>query len=178
MPLVNTRKFSSFPALLGDLHLCESLRDGHLNCKSRGTVTKCVIKGFFSRVLEDEESVQDGILQSRGISTESSGDGATTYTPGSGYSVYEEENEKLTEGLREKVTALKSLSIDIGTEVKYHNKMINEMDTDFDSTGGLLGATMGRLKHISRGSQTRMICYMMLFAFFVFFVLYWIIKLR
>ncbi|XP_007907448.2 BET1 homolog [Callorhinchus milii] len=106
------------------------------------------------------------------------GDGATTYTPGSGYSVYEEENEKLTEGLREKVTALKSLSIDIGTEVKYHNKMINEMDTDFDSTGGLLGATMGRLKHISRGSQTRMICYMMLFAFFVFFVLYWIIKLR
>ncbi|XP_072108095.1 BET1 homolog isoform X2 [Mobula birostris] len=78
---------------------------------------------------------------------------------GGGYSVHEEENDKLTEGLREKVSALKS-------------------DVGFESTGGLLGATMGRLKHLSRGSQTKVLCYMMLFAFFVFFVLYWVIKLR
>ncbi|XP_043545873.1 BET1 homolog [Chiloscyllium punctatum] len=105
------------------------------------------------------------------------GEGPPAYA-GSGYSVYEEENDKLTEGLREKVTALKTLSIDIGTEVKYHNKLLDEMDTGFESTGGLLGATMGRLKHLSRGSQTKLLCYMMLFAFFVFFVLYWVIKLR
>ncbi|CAB1443093.1 unnamed protein product [Pleuronectes platessa] len=52
----------------------------------------------------------------------------------SGYSVHEEENEHLQEGLRAKVTALKSLTIDIGTEVKYQNKMLEEMDSDFDST--------------------------------------------
>lgn len=51
-------------------------------------------------------------------------------------------------------------------------------DTDFDSTGGLLGATIGRLKLISRGSQTKVYCYMLLFALFVFIVLYWVIKLR
>ncbi|XP_041104829.1 BET1 homolog isoform X1 [Polyodon spathula] len=96
----------------------------------------------------------------------------------SGYSVYEEENEQLSEGLKEKVNALKSLSIDIGTEVKYQNKMLVDMDTDFDSTGGLLGATMGRLKLLSRGSQTKLFCYVLLFVLFVFFVLYWIIKLR
>ncbi|KAG8443133.1 hypothetical protein GDO86_011807 [Hymenochirus boettgeri] len=96
----------------------------------------------------------------------------------SGYSVQEEENERLTESLRQKATALKSLSIDIGTEVKYHNKILGEMDSDFDSTGGLLGATMGRLKILSRGSQTKLICYMMIFALFVFFVIYWIVKLR
>ncbi|XP_041104830.1 BET1 homolog isoform X2 [Polyodon spathula] len=90
----------------------------------------------------------------------------------SGYSVYEEENEQLSEGLKEK------LSIDIGTEVKYQNKMLVDMDTDFDSTGGLLGATMGRLKLLSRGSQTKLFCYVLLFVLFVFFVLYWIIKLR
>ncbi|KAK9396253.1 BET1 like [Crotalus adamanteus] len=96
----------------------------------------------------------------------------------SGYSVYEEENEKLTESLRSKVTAIKSLSIEIGTEVKQHNKLLTEMDNDFDSTSGFLGATMGRLKILSRGSQTKLLCYMMLFSLFVFFVIYWIIKLR
>ncbi|KAM7122311.1 BET1 homolog isoform X2 [Mycteria americana] len=103
------------------------------------------------------------------------GDGAPTGNYGytnSGYSVYEEENERLTESLRTK------LSIEIGTEVKNQNKMLSEMDNDFDSAGGLLGATMGRLRTLSRGSQTKLLCYMMLFALFVFFVIYWIIKLR
>uniref|UniRef100_A0A673K4C2 BET1 homolog n=1 Tax=Sinocyclocheilus rhinocerous TaxID=307959 RepID=A0A673K4C2_9TELE len=126
----------------------------------------------------------------------------------SGHSLYEEENENLREGLRTKVNSLKHLSIDIGNEVKYQNKMLGEMvsdgkrftiwslhqntdlnscnisclfllkDSDFDSTGGLLGATIGRLKLISRGSQTKVYCYMLLFALFVFIVLYWVIKLR
>ncbi|NXV86167.1 BET1 protein, partial [Calonectris borealis] len=103
------------------------------------------------------------------------GDGAPTGNYGytnSGYSVYEEENERLTESLRTKVSAIKSV------KVKNQNKMLSEMDNDFDSTGGLLGATMGRLRTLSRGSQTKLLCYMMLFSLFVFFVIYWIIKLR
>uniref|UniRef100_A0A803W266 BET1 homolog n=1 Tax=Ficedula albicollis TaxID=59894 RepID=A0A803W266_FICAL len=102
--------------------------------------------------------------------------GSYGYT-NSGYSVYEEENDRLTESLRTKVSAIKSLSIEIGTEVKNQNKMLSEIN-DFDSTGGLLGATMGRLRTLSRGSQTKLLCYMMLFSLFVFFVIYWIIKLR
>ncbi|KAG8551121.1 hypothetical protein GDO81_018484 [Engystomops pustulosus] len=54
----------------------------------------------------------------------------------SGYSVYEEENERLTESLRMKASALKSLSIDIGTEVKYHNKLLNEMVSRSSPAGG------------------------------------------
>ncbi|XP_068603479.1 BET1 homolog [Brachionichthys hirsutus] len=106
------------------------------------------------------------------------GEGSSGNYVASGYSVYEEENEHLQEGLRAKVTALKSLSIDIGTEVKCQNKMLNEMDTDFESSGGLLGATIGRVKQLSRGSQSKLLCYMLLFCFVVFFVLYWFIKLR
>lgn len=109
------------------------------------------------------------------------GEGAVTGNYGytnSGYSVHEEENERLTESLRTKVSAIKSLSIEIGTEVKNQNKMLSDMDSDFDSTGGFLDATIGRLKTLSRGSQTKLLCYMMLFALFVFFVIYWIIKLR
>ncbi|XP_006834455.1 PREDICTED: BET1 homolog [Chrysochloris asiatica] len=96
----------------------------------------------------------------------------------SGYSACEEENERLAESLRNKVTAIKSLSIEIGHEVKQHNQLLAEMDSQFDSTTGFLGRTMGKLKILSRGSQTRLLCYMMLFSFFVFFVIYWIIKLR
>lgn len=51
-------------------------------------------------------------------------------------------------------------------------------DSDFDSTGGLLGATIGRVKRLSRGSSTKLLCYMLLFSFFVFFILYWFMKLR
>ncbi|XP_038821875.1 BET1 homolog isoform X1 [Salvelinus namaycush] len=96
----------------------------------------------------------------------------------SGYSAYEEENEHLQEGLRAKVSALKHLSIDIGTEVKYQKNMLDDMDSDFDSTGGLLGATIGRVKQLSRGSQTKLLCYMLFFCFLVFTILYWFIKLR
>ncbi|ELW49124.1 BET1 like protein [Tupaia chinensis] len=45
----------------------------------------------------------------------------------SGYSACEEENERLTESLRNKVTAIKSLSIEIGHEVKHQNKLLAEM---------------------------------------------------
>ncbi|KAM9098848.1 BET1 homolog [Sarcophilus harrisii] len=96
----------------------------------------------------------------------------------SGYSSFEEENDRLTESLRTKVTAIKSLSIEIGHEVKHQNKMLAEMDSEFDSTTGFLSQTMGRLKVLSRGSQAKLLAYMVLFSFFVFFVIYWILRLR
>ncbi|XP_006151656.1 BET1 homolog [Tupaia chinensis] len=95
-----------------------------------------------------------------------------------GYSSCEEENERFTASLRNKVTAIKSLSIEIGQEAKHLNKLLAEMDSKFDSTTGFLGETMGKLKILSRGSQTKLLCYMMLFSLFVFFVTYWIIKLK
>uniref|UniRef100_A0A8C7BLT5 Bet1 golgi vesicular membrane trafficking protein n=1 Tax=Neovison vison TaxID=452646 RepID=A0A8C7BLT5_NEOVI len=50
----------------------------------------------------------------------------------SGYSACEEENERLTESLRSKVTAIKSLSIEIGHEVKHQNKLLAEMVSSSD----------------------------------------------
>lgn len=42
-------------------------------------------------------------------------------------SVVEDENERMTEELKDKIHALKSLSIDIGTEVKYQDKLLRSM---------------------------------------------------
>ncbi|XP_026958591.1 BET1 homolog [Sagmatias obliquidens] len=99
--------------------------------------------------------------------------------PNSGYSACEEENERLTESLRNKVTAIKSVT---SAPTPAHSgggadKPLG-LDSQFDSTTGFLGKTMGKLKILSRGSQTKLLCYMMLFSLFVFFVIYWIIKLR
>lgn len=45
----------------------------------------------------------------------------------SAHSGMEDENERMTEELQGKIHALKSLSIDIGTEVKYQDKMLGSM---------------------------------------------------
>lgn len=43
------------------------------------------------------------------------------------HNAVEDENERMTEELKDKIHALKSLSIDIGTEVKYQDKMLRSM---------------------------------------------------
>ncbi|CAO2628175.1 BET1 homolog [Lemmus lemmus] len=92
---------------------------------------------------------------------------------------YEEENDIVTESLRSEVNAIKYLFIEKGHEVRNQNKRLSEMDSQFDSTTGLLGKTMERLKILSRGSRTKLLCYMMLYSLFVlFFVIYWSSKLR
>ncbi|XP_071509863.1 BET1 homolog [Diadema setosum] len=94
------------------------------------------------------------------------------------YNAIEEENEQLAEGLRSKVSALKSLSIDIGNEVREQNKLVNEMEHEFDAGGGFLRATMGRLTRLSRSGLQCHYLYLFLFAAFVFFIIYVILKTR
>lgn len=64
-----------------------------------------------------------------------------TFTGGYGYeplpststhNAMEDENERVTEELKDKIHALKSLSIDIGTEVKYQDKMLRSMVSESD----------------------------------------------
>ncbi|KAL8572783.1 hypothetical protein ACOMHN_024959 [Nucella lapillus] len=88
----------------------------------------------------------------------------------------EEENSHLAEALRGKVKELKSMSIDIGTEVKEQNKMLNSMDEDFDKSGNFLQATMERLKKLTRSGHYKLWIYLLLFIFFVLFMCWLIIR--
>ncbi|XP_070566517.1 BET1 homolog [Ptychodera flava] len=88
----------------------------------------------------------------------------------------EEENEHLEDGLHAKVSKLKELTIDIGNEVRAQNKMLGEMDDDFDKSQGLLASTMGRLKRMAAAGHNRYILYLLLFSLFVFFVIWYIVK--
>ncbi|XP_030847439.1 BET1 homolog [Strongylocentrotus purpuratus] len=109
------------------------------------------------------------------------GGGGTNPTTSQGYGDYnavEEENQHLTENLRSKVSVLKTLSIDMGHEVNEQNKLLSDMDQEFDASGGFLGATMGRLSRLSKGGLHCHYLYLFLFAAFVFFIIYVILKSR
>ncbi|KAL3268915.1 hypothetical protein HHI36_008003 [Cryptolaemus montrouzieri] len=90
----------------------------------------------------------------------------------------EDENDKLANELKEKVGVLKSLSIDIGNEVRYQDKLLRDVDDDLEKTGGFLGKTMTRVIKMSRGSHNCNILYIMLFSMVVFFILYIVLKFR
>ncbi|XP_036216490.1 BET1 homolog [Bactrocera oleae] len=90
----------------------------------------------------------------------------------------EEENERAAEELKHKIGALKSLTIDIGNEVRYQDKLLRGIDDDMDRTGGFLGNTMARVVRLGKHSGGRHMCYMFLFILFVFLILYVVIKIK
>lgn len=90
----------------------------------------------------------------------------------------EDENEQMTNELRDKIGVLKSLSIDIGNEVRYQDKLLRDVDDDMERTKGFLGKTMGRVLRLTKGSHNYYILYLFLFSIFVFFVLYLVLKFR
>lgn len=94
------------------------------------------------------------------------------------HSIYQDENQKLEEELRSKVSTLKSLSISIGDEVRDQNALLNDMDDDFSKVGGFLQSSMRRVKGLTRGGYGKMYLYLTLFACAVFFVMYIIIRAK
>ncbi|GMT23833.1 hypothetical protein PFISCL1PPCAC_15130 [Pristionchus fissidentatus] len=88
----------------------------------------------------------------------------------SGY--LERHNDNMVGDLASKVSALKNISISIGNDVREQNRLLNEMDSDFDSGKSLLGATMKKLGIVARAGGSRLQCYLILFALFVFFIIY------
>ncbi|CAK9804265.1 BET1 homolog [Anthophora quadrimaculata] len=88
----------------------------------------------------------------------------------------EDENERMTEHLQDKIYALKSLSIDIGNEVQYQDKMLRGMDEDFERTSGSLAASVTRVLRLAKGSHAYYILYLMLFSIVVFFILWVTVK--
>lgn len=100
------------------------------------------------------------------------------YEPLTQNSEIEEENDRMTVELKDKIGVLKSLSIDIGNEVKYQDRLLRDVDDDLERTGGFLGNTMNRVLRLGKGSHNYYICYLFAFSVFVFFILYLVLKFR
>jgi len=94
------------------------------------------------------------------------------------HNVMEDESERMTEELKDKIHALKSLSIDIGTEVKYQDKMLRGMDDDFERTSGSLSGSVARVLRLAKAGHNYYILYLFLFSIVVFFVLWIVLKFK
>ncbi|XP_033214832.1 BET1 homolog [Belonocnema kinseyi] len=90
----------------------------------------------------------------------------------------EDENERITDKLKDKIQTLKSLSIDIGAEVKYQDKILHGMDEDFERTGGSLSSSISRVLRLAKGGHNYYILYLFLFSIMVFFILWIFIKFK
>eukprot|EP00112_Aurelia_sp_Birch-Aquarium-sp1_P000746 Seg1073.1 transcript_id=Seg1073.1/GoldUCD/mRNA.D3Y31 product=BET1 protein_id=Seg1073.1/GoldUCD/D3Y31 len=104
--------------------------------------------------------------------------GGANHGPGSNFSyeMVENENENMVNHLSTKVQALKSLSIEIGQEVKHQNKLLGDMDSGFDETGSFLSNTMNRLTTLTKRGHHKIILYLLLFCLFVFFIAWFMVR--
>ena len=88
----------------------------------------------------------------------------------------EEENEYLEGELKGKISALKSLSKDIGIEIVEQNNYLKSMDDQFDSTDSMFQNTIGKVMKLAKSNHKYYIYYLLAFCLFVFLVLYFFIR--
>eukprot|EP00735_Rhodelphis_limneticus_P012807 TRINITY_DN6187_c0_g1::TRINITY_DN6187_c0_g1_i1::g.22668::m.22668 TRINITY_DN6187_c0_g1::TRINITY_DN6187_c0_g1_i1::g.22668 ORF type:complete len:125 (+),score=2.31,sp/O15155/BET1_HUMAN/35.79/1e-14,SNARE/PF05739.14/4.1e-07,DUF1664/PF07889.7/0.059,Use1/PF09753.4/0.095 TRINITY_DN6187_c0_g1_i1:84-458(+) len=84
----------------------------------------------------------------------------------------EQDNDRHIDSLSEKVAMLKSLTKQIGDDVKEGNKFLDMMHGQFEGARSLLGNTMRKLEDLSKGDGSRHITYLILFIS-VMFLLVW-----
>ena len=107
------------------------------------------------------------------------------------------ENERLAEELKNKISSLKSLTIDIGklcehlnltlisknfylilgNEVRYQDKLIDDLGDDTGRISGFMSSTIGRVMRLNKNKRGYT-CYMLLFSLIVFLILYIFLKFR
>ena len=87
-------------------------------------------------------------------------------------SYMEDENDALVNGLAGKVSQLRELSIQIGSHVKEDNRLLSDLDSGFDKTGGMLGGTMRRIGAMADSKGSRHMLYLALFVIFVLLLVY------
>ena len=90
--------------------------------------------------------------------------------------IIEAQNRERHERLASKSSYLKSLAYDIELEAKDHNRLLDNVDDDFDSTGNFLNGTLNRVhKMLGSGrSNRKLMCYVaggvVVFIFFIYYL--------
>ncbi|KAL9660966.1 hypothetical protein QQ045_025785 [Rhodiola kirilowii] len=63
--------------------------------------------------------------------------------------INEQDNESALSGLEDRVSILKRLTGDIHEEVETHNRMLDRMGNEMDSSRGILSGTMDKFKMVN-----------------------------
>ncbi|KAG2324817.1 hypothetical protein Bca4012_039319 [Brassica carinata] len=98
---------------------------------------------------------------------------ASSYTS---HEINEHENERALEGLQDRVILLKRLSGDINEEVDAHNRMLDRMGNDMDSSRGILSGTMDRFKTVFETKSSRRMLTLVASFVALFLVIYYLTR--
>ncbi|KAG6571509.1 Bet1-like SNARE 1-1 [Cucurbita argyrosperma subsp. argyrosperma] len=94
----------------------------------------------------------------------------------SSHEIEEHDNEAALGGLQDRVLLLKRLTGDINEEVESHNRMLDRMGNDMDSSRGVLSGTMDRFKTVfDPKSRPKMFSLVALFVA-IFFIVYYLTR--
>ena len=99
-----------------------------------------------------------------------------TQGPVMGHESLEDQNEQMESDMKDKVSQLKSLSINIGMELKDQRTLLNDMDDGFNSTSSIITNTIGKVGKLLKSDSIYHIHYLVLFCLFVFLVLSFYIR--
>ncbi|GMJ09083.1 BET1P/SFT1P-like protein 14A, modified transport to the vacuole 15 [Hibiscus trionum] len=92
------------------------------------------------------------------------------------HEIDEHENERAMEGLQDRVNLLKRLSGDIHEEVDSHNRMLDRMGNDMDSSRGILSGTMDKFKMVFETKSSRRMFTLVASFVLIFLVIYYLTR--
>ncbi|XP_057519121.1 bet1-like SNARE 1-1 [Amaranthus tricolor] len=94
----------------------------------------------------------------------------------SSHEIDEHDNDRALDGLADRVNLLKKLSGDVHEEVDAHNRMLDRMGNEMDSSRGFLSGTMDRFKQaFETKSSRRMLTLVGLFVA-IFLIIYYLTR--
>lgn len=88
----------------------------------------------------------------------------------------ERDNDKAVESLHDRVSFLKKLTGDIHEEVETHNKMLDRMGNEMDSSRGIMSGTMDRFKVVFDKKSNQQVCRLVGYFILSFFLIYYLFR--
>ncbi|KAL9239730.1 hypothetical protein vseg_014024 [Gypsophila vaccaria] len=92
------------------------------------------------------------------------------------HEIDEHDNDNALEGLQDRVNLLKRISGDIHEEVDAHNRMLDRMGNEMDSSRGFLSGTMDRFKQTFETKSSRRMFTLVASFVVLFLIVYYLTK--
>ncbi|XP_052180501.1 bet1-like SNARE 1-1 [Diospyros lotus] len=94
----------------------------------------------------------------------------------SSHEIDEHDNDRAMDGLQDRVIMLKRLTGDIHEEVDNHNRMLDLMGHDMDSSRGILSGTMDKFKMVFETKSSRRMFTLVAAFVILFLILYYLTR--
>ncbi|KAL5149205.1 Bet1-like SNARE 1-1 [Glycine soja] len=101
---------------------------------------------------------------------------SSLYSSTSSHEIDEHDNEQALDGLQDRVNLLKRLSGDINEEVDSHNRMLDRMGNDMDSSRGVLSGTMDKFKMVFETKSSRRMFSLVASFVVLFLIIYYLTR--